>query len=1133
MAFDSTGTGVFTDFTGTFSELVTGLRIKAVEANGNFYFTTSAGIKKISAKVAADITTGAITDAGGIKAIDLQGKLYPDSAGFLPAQSKVAYRLVYGTKDLNSNLVLGSPSSRLVLSNSAEDSALSEIFTVNFLTYATIANSDYILFDTPSNGYFVWFDIDGSGTAPVNSDTLDRVGIEITITGAASNSAVAALFANQIQAALPTEISIELSGAEVEITITETGTCTDAAQGSLGAGEVLVTKVLDGSETTGTPALAELTFTLPSAITTSYFYQLYRTGVTTVEPGFTLSDIDPGDEQQFVFEAPITAGDITAREIIIQDNTPETFRQSGAYLMTNQFSGQGITQANERPPIATDIALFRNSTFYANTKEVHRSSLSILSVDDFVSGSTKLYISQGATTVNYTFVGVVEVTDITVDTTTNTVAGSYVILNSANDERSYYMWFDTTGSVADPLVADKFGIKVPLHLYADSIAGTRLAINDALALNIDFTSADQSTDKVRVTCTDAGAVTNASLSSAPAPGGIWAITIITTGTGEDTATNKVLLSVSSSIGTSIDLTARSLVKVINRDLTSPVFATYLSGADDLPGKILLEAKSLADVDFYVAISDASLSAELNPEVPYWDGIAAFPTGAPSDNNEAPNRIYYSKILQPEAVPTVNYIDVGSKDKQILRILALRDNLFVLKQDGVYIVTGPSAPEFSVRLLDNSATLIAPDTAVVLNNLIFCLTSQGVVSISETGVSIVGRQIEDQIKKVSTFAYNFSTASFGVAYESDRSYLLWLPTLKTDTKATQCFRFNTITNTWTRWTKANTCGLVNAASDDRMYLGSGTTRLYIEQERKNGEREDYADRNFTLSIGADAFSDNDIEISSTVDIEIGDVIVQTQYLTAPKFNRMLTKLDRDNGPADDDYRELLEVDVGVNFANTLTALVTKLNADANLGTFTVPSGVNTLAALQTDYNLIIDELNDVASGTNFKTYKEVTDLITYEVLVQAVDASTNTVTVNFVPWLIQGSIVVYKGIHTEVEWAAQHFGAPESTKQVDKGTLIFDQGTIYGGSISYSSDRSADFTEIAFTLSGPGFWASYPWADTCWGGASNEVPVITLIPRDKARCRYLHVKFKHVNAREQYKLLGISLEPREVSKRGYR
>lgn len=1130
MAFDSNGSGLFTPFAGSYNELKTGLRIKAVEANGNFYFTTLNGVKKISVKDAASLATALITNAGGIKAFDLQGKLLPSSAGFLPAQSKVAYRIVYGTKDANSNLIIGYPSPRTVLTNTASDSSQSEIFTVNFLTASTIVDKDYILFDTPSSGHFAWFNVSGTSLAPVNADTLDRTGIEVKTQGSVVNTVVAALFANSLQNALPTEVSTKLSTTEVEVTITEVGECVDATQGSLGVGEVLVTKVIDGSKTTGTPSLAKLTFTLPSSLTTDYFYQIYRTGTITLDIGQTLSDIDPGDEQQFVYEAPITSADILAKEVIVEDNTPETFRQSGAYLSTNQFSGQGISQANEAPPICTDIALFRGSTFYSNTKEVHRLNLSVLSVDDFVSSSTKFYIKQGATSHTYTFVGDVEVTDITVDITSNTAPSSTIFINSANDNRAYYIWFDKTGSNVDPLIAGKYGIKIPLHLYANTIDGTRLALTEALALNPDFLAVNQSTNKVRITCTDSGSVTNPTLGTV---GGTWAISVFAEGAGEDALTKKVLLSVSSSLATSIDLTVRSLVRVINKDSSAPVFAQYISGTDDLPGKVILEAKSLQDVDFYIAISDSSLVAEFTPEVPYWDGISAFPITNISDNNKAPNRIAFSKVSQPEAVPSVNYIDVGSKDKQILRILPLRDNLFVLKQDGVYIVTGATAPDFSVRLLDNSATLTAPDSAVVLNNLIYCLTTQGVVSISETGVSIVSRNIEDQIKEVSTFSYAFSTLSFGVAYESDRSYLLWLPTLKSDTvSATQCFRYNTITNTWTRWLKTNTCGIVNQG-DDRLYLGSGTNRLYIEQERKNGERQDYADRNFTRTIEDGSFKGTSFRISSVLDVAVGDVIVQTQYVTVPKFNRLLSKIDKDSGPADSNYRSSLEAKLGAIFSNSLTNLVTKLNDDANLGTFTLPSGQNDINSLKADYNLLIDELNGLTSGTNLKTYKKVTTLLTYEVLIEEVSATSNLVRVNFVPWLNQGEVEIYKGIHTEVEWAPQHFGAPETTKQVDKGTIIFDHGTIYGGTISYASDRSANFEDINFSLSGPGFWASFPWLNSIFGGGGNSVPVITLIPRDKSRCRFLIVRFIHINAREQYKLLGISLEPREVSKRGYR
>lgn len=1212
LAFDSTNTGTFVNFSGDFEELVPGLRIKGLETSGNFYFTTNEGIKKISSKTEADIATTAIVNAGAVKAIDLTGKIVPDAAGFLPAQSKVAYRLVFGYKDASSNLLLGSPSARLVLTNQSDDVNQSEIFTANVTGYATIVDGDYFIFDTADSGYYVWFKKTGAGVAPINADTLDREGIEVDIQTASSDIQVAANIANALSSTV-TQIGVELSGTEVEITITNPGDVADAGQGSLLTTEVLITKVFDGSISEGSPAKAELTFTVPPEINENYFYHIYRTAYVSVTAGVTLADIDPGDEQYFVLETPITAADILAGTITLEENTPDSFRAVGAPSYTNAITGTGITQANERPPIAQDMALFRNSTFYANTKDIHRSTFSILSVDDFVSGSTKFYIYKNGVESTYTFTGVPQVVDITPIERNLTVGNSYITLNSAENEREYYAWFDKgvishtfdsstnvddgvlnfieivgghgmatgdkvtftgitppgistgvtyyivrktsthfavsltpggaevditgyavgNGTVThlpeDPALTGKTGIRVPLEIYDDTVQGSKDALLDSLLSFPDFSAVDYSGTEVRVSNADSGAAT-APTASSPASG--WTFAVITAGTGEDIATNKVLLSQNASVGLAIDLTARSLVRVINRDSTSPVVAQYLSGSDDLPGKILLEAKALEDVDFYIAISSSLLSAEFSPELPSWDEVATFPITVVSDNNESPNRIYFSKVSQPEAVPLPNYIDVGSKDKPILRILALRDNLFVLKTDGIYIVTGSSAPNFSVRLLDNSAICTAPDTADVLNNLIYCLTTQGVVSISDSGVSIVSRPIEDQIKKVTTFAYDFTYTSFGVGYESDRSYVIWLPSVKTDDIATQAFRYNTITNTWTRWTKSNTCGLVNDG-DDRMYLGKGD-RDYVEQERKNGERQDYADRDFVRSISSDSVNDTEITLNSATDVEVGDAFTQEQYLTIVKFNRFLKKLDNDNGPADNDYYSTLVTVPGVDMANSLTALVVKLNADANLaGTFTTPSGLNTLLGLKTDYNTLIAELNDPSSGTIFKDYLQLTDLLTFELNITAITLGTNRVTVDRNVNLIVGDVTVYKAIKTKVQWSTQHFGTPEKLKQIKEGTLIFDQGTIRNGIVSYSTDRSANFEDIAFTMDGSGFWDGFGFGDGVFGGFSNDAPVRTLIPQDKSRCRYINVMFQHFNAREQYKLIGISLEPREVSVRGYR
>jgi hypothetical protein len=160
-------------------------------------------------------------------------------------------------------------------------------------------------------------------------------------------------------------------------------------------------------------------------------------------------------------------------------------------------------------------------------------------------------------------------------------------------------------------------------------------------------------------------------------------------------------------------------------------------------------------------------------------------------------------------------------------------------------------------------------------------------------------------------------------------------------------------------------------------------------------------------------------------------------------------------------------------------------------------------------------------------------LTYEVLIVGVNTLVNTITIKAENKFIVGDVSIFKGIKCIVQYAPQHFGKPESTKQVPEGTFIFDQNNFWGGSVAYSSDRSYDFKSIDFQGRGPGYWDGYNWANVTFGGEGNEVPVRTLIPRDKSRCRYLHVQFTHVNAREKWKLIGVSLEPREVSSRGYR
>lgn len=1359
LSFDSDGNGTFLNFSGSYTELITKLRIKYFEANSNLYFTTNQGVKKISARTADDFTTDAnfITNAGGIKAIGLQAKLKPSVAGWLPAQSKVAYKLLWAIKDNNGNVIRGVPSSKVTITNNSKDINLGEkfnivvkdagagihkefdstasvagavitisnhgftagtkvrffgtipkelnkntdYFVVNVTSsnvfgvsltsggtaitltdavgtgfvYSGINNSNFFTFDTPTNKFACWFNISGEDIAPTDTLLVGRYLREVPIytlsqyTKEKYTAKIAETLFNI------TDIEVVAESSKITVTNIDSDNVADASNGNIDVNFLEVSKIYDGQTAIGTPANVELSFDVPSEITsTQYFYELYRTSYVTVDVGLTLEEISPDEEFQKVYEAPITNNGSIPTSITIEDITPETFRAGGPYLYTNPISGEGVTQANEAPPIAQDVAFFKGSAFYANTKERHRTQFNLLSVSDFTPGTSKFYVGNSTVFREYVFVGAAEATNFTVLPKSQTVGNSYVLINSAKDSIKYKIWFDKgiiqhsfdattqvsgvtisttldhgfangdavkfSGTIApelnttstyyvvnrtnntfqvsttvggtsisltdaigtstvthtpvEPVIADTYSLRVALQTYDDTLQGSVDSFKEAFFDIVDFTVEDMTGGVVKVSCNDNGDVTDPTHSS-PASG--WTFSVITQGIGEDASMGEVLLSGLSSVGQSVEDTARSLERIINKDALSPVNAFYLSGTEDLPGKLLLESRSLLDDPFYVGVNESVISSKFSPEMPSsftitditisgnifttstnhgfipgqqvyvfdnpsgskvqfggkyvvattpalntftLSGVTVtadqlaitgvvFKADVASDNSVNPNRVYFSKLYQPEAVPLVNYVDIGPKDKAIQRILALKDSLIVLKEDGVYVISGSAAPNFFVRLVDSSSLILAPDTAVTLNNLIYVLSTQGVVTVSDTGVGVISRNIENKIQEVTNAKFDYKLTSWGVASESDRAYFIWLPTKTADSKATQAFRYNTFTRTWTRWTKPATCGVVNP-NDDKIYLGDGSGRPYVLKERKNFEREDYSDGQFNRLVGSNAVINNTIALNSTVGVEVGDVITQVQYLDINKFNRFLKKLDRDS-LISNDYYSSLHVTTGDSMGTALLAVCNKLIADGIA--VPVSSGSDVVTTVRNEFNAIANYLNTPGSGTGYKDYNTVSDVLTYEALITAVNQNTNTLTLKFMTEFLIGEITIFKGIACKVQYAPQHFGKPEATKQIAEGTFIFDQNNFWGGTVAYSSDRSYDFASIDFSTKGPGYWGGYNWANVTFGGLGNEVPVRTLIPRDKSRCRYIHVQFTHINAREKWRLLGVSLEPREVSTRGYR
>ena len=542
------------------------------------------------------------------------------------------------------------------------------------------------------------------------------------------------------------------------------------------------------ANSTGGTRDVDLTFTIPDGITTSHFYQVYRSGASA-----TATD-EANDELQLVIEDFPTSAEITAEEVTVTDSVPDALR--GAKLYTNP-SEQGIAQANDVPPLCVDMTVFKNHALYANTETKQRLFINMISVD---SPQLSFY-----------------------DVTGDTSIGSDQITNLSS----------TTGLAIGQLVT---GTGIPADTLVTNIAGTTATIsNDATAngtgVSLRF--------RDRITFDGEDWFANDS---------------------EDTANNYFLVTTSGTPASNIADTARSLVKIINKTATS-IYAFYISNFDDLPGKLLIE-----DRQFGGAVWDATSSK----------GSAWSPTlnASGSDNQSSnerkKNEIFISKSRQPDAVPLLQSLPAGSEDDEIKRIIALRDSVIILKDDGIFRMTGEDVNSFSISIFDDTAIIKGADTADKLNNEVFCYSTQGAISISDNGVKVRSRPIEQELLEVSSDDFsNFDDVAFGVGYESERKYILFVPTSTSDTFAKKGHVFNTFTSAWTDWAENRTCGIVNPG-DNRLYLGDGDAN-HIRKERKSFKLTDYANDEFSVTISS--FSGTTVTLSSTADAVVGQTLAQ--------------------------------------------------------------------------------------------------------------------------------------------------------------------------------------------------------------------------------------------------------------------
>lgn len=319
----------------------------------------------------------------------------------------------------------------------------------------------------------------------------------------------------------------------------------------------------------------------------------------------------------------------------------------------------------------------------------------------------------------------------------------------------------------------------------------------------------------------------------------------------------------------IDSTARSLVRVINRYAgNTTVYAYYLSGPSDVPGQIMIEEKGIGGSAFSIQGSNSTVGGMFFPPPPVSPATNSKST---SSNQVQINAIYFSKAKQPEAVPALNYLLAGSSNKKILRVVALRDSLIIIKEEGVYRMTGDTPQSFVITPLDLTVKCKAIDSVAALSNTVIMLSNQGVVQVSDTGVQVISREIEPALKPLLSMG-NLSANTVAEGYESERMYILSTVTVSTDSTSNQIFTYNIFTRTWTRWTFGLNALIVEPSADILYFSKSGDVTVY--KERKDFADTDYADPESTITIESVNFANNSVNFTTTsITPDVGYVISQ--------------------------------------------------------------------------------------------------------------------------------------------------------------------------------------------------------------------------------------------------------------------
>jgi hypothetical protein len=369
---------------------------------------------------------------------------------------------------------------------------------------------------------------------------------------------------------------------------------------------------------------------------------------------------------------------------------------------------------------------------------------------------------------------------------------------------------------------------------------------------------------------------------------------------------------SGTLSENIEFTVRSLVSNFNYAAVRPLLigvseppclAYYLSGDEDAPGIVMFEGYRVTSPSFSVSIDSGE--ERFAPQLPLT-----------SSSENKPGRVYWSKTGQHEAVPLLNYKDLGDVDSAILGAASSRDSIFVFKEDGIWRGSDDGRAMRFDRF-DTSARLIGSKTAQALGNQAYGLTNQGVIEVNDTAVTVVSLNIEDELRALLELPEN--QYPFAVTHEASRTYRLFMydPTLPTtvgDGRPNFCYVYSLTTGEWTKHLVESTAGC-NSVKTDYLFLSTVADDHILQLNTESDE--DYVERE---SFDVDLIDGQNVFVMYTT----GGIVPGMVGLTDDDNTYTVTDVDHENHyvfvdgmPVSDEgiIRFSKEIECGFDWAKT--------------------------------------------------------------------------------------------------------------------------------------------------------------------------------------------------------------------------